>query len=369
MPVWNAQLFGQPNWGQIGAQAANQVAGGPGAIPNHLAGARDRAGGAIAGGALAGMGLMGQGYQGAGRALTGGFVGGMGALSEGRDAARGAFGQAAGAIGGGLQGAGGVLAPYIGQDMAARGAYAQALMGDDSAFWQRQSDQRASNINQRLANQGLLGSSGGRNALIESDTQLQQAREQAFYDRARALFNPGAAGQLAGMYGAGGNALAGVYGNQAGMEAGMGRFGAGQWGQFGQGLAGINERGGVNMGNVAVGAGRDLGSNEQWWGNALVGMSEAEANRANQRAMQESGQGHDWGMWGANTAAGAVGLGAGLLFGGGGGGTPPPPGTDPNQAAPYPGQLPGSSYPQFPVPYPDDPYNERGGWGGGFPGG
>jgi hypothetical protein len=238
-----------------------------------------------------GLGAIGRGYGQAGSALGQGYGQGrrdatsafgqsseaygrgQGMLGQGRQDLLGAYGQGQGALFGGLQGglgqlgagraaAQGYLDPQIQSDLAARGAYGQRLMGGlggaDDPYWNRLGAQRTAGIETSLAKQGLLGSSAGAQAVADSGAQLQNQREQQFFERASGLFNAGAGQQAAGLaqqagmagadlYGRAGQASAGLYGQQGEGLAGMGRAGAGLFQDQARGLQGQGEFWG-NMG-------------------------------------------------------------------------------------------------------------------------
>ena len=209
-------------------------------------------------------GAINAGYDAAGNALAGGRSDFMGAFGQGQGALQGGLQGGLGAIAGGNAAAQGYLNPQIQQDMAARGAYADRLMGGlgggDDPYWNRLSGQRTDSIEASLAKQGMLGSTAGGQALADSGAQLQNMREQQFFDRAQGLFNANAASQAAGLQ------------QQAGLA------GAGLWGETGRasaGLFGDQGRGAADLGRFGaeLGArrGESLGGAARWMGEGLSG--------------------------------------------------------------------------------------------------
>lgn len=239
-----------------------------------------------------GMGQVGQGYGNA-----------QGALAGARGDMLGAYGQGQGAIGAGLAGGLGqiaagnqaaqqMLSPHIQQDAAARDQYAQRLMsglsGGDDPYWNRLARQRTDAMEASLAKQGLLGSTVGAQSVADSGAQLQQVREQQFFERAQGLFNAGAAQQAAGLANQAGLAGAGMYGDAGRASAGMYGDQAQAMGMLGRGSADLYARGGETMGSM----GADLGR-------GLAGLGTGLADRAS-----DAWQNYGRGMAGTYSSAG-----------------------------------------------------------------
>lgn len=242
-------------------------------------------------------GSLGAGYEEAQGALGQGRRDMLGAYAGGQEAIAGGLRGGLGMLGAGAAGAQAQLNPYINQDLAARGAYQQRLMGGlaggDDPYWNRLAGQRTDSIEASLAKQGMLGSSAGGQALADSGAQLQNMREQQFFDRAQGLFNAGAAQQAAGLSQQAGMAGSDIYG-RAGQQS------AGLFGQQAEGLGGL----GRTSAGLFQERGRDIANAQLGLGQALAGTYTGEAGATTGL----------WGNYGSGRANDIMG-GAALEFG------------------------------------------------------
>lgn len=241
---------------------------------------------------------LGQGYTQGREAATGLFGQSQDLYNGAANEMRGAYGQGQGALAGGAAQAQGILNPYINQDLAARGAYQQRLMGGlaggDDPYWNRLAGQRNDSIEASLAKQGMLGSSAGGQALADSGAQLQNMREQQFFDRAQGLFNSGAASQAAGLAQGYGQASAGLYGQQATGLGGIGQAAAGARQEQGQYLGNFGARQGEGTAGLFAGEANQAANAWEGYGNRATGLA-------------GHGMGATAGLWGT-AASGQKGL-------------------------------------------------------------
>jgi hypothetical protein len=237
---------------------------------------------------------FGSGMDQARQDMLGGYGAAQAALGGAGQALSQQYGQGQAALGAGLEGGLGQLGmgygmgrqtldPYIGSDLAARGAYQNQLLGTltgDNPYWDRMRAQGTEAMNRNLEAQGLLGSSAAARAGADLEAQIQLGREQEFFGRAQGLFNPAAAQQAAGMGMQTGMAGAGMFGD-------VGRASAGMYGQLGQGLAGIGGTSAGMYGQQAQGLGQ-LGAQGA---GGFAGLWADEAGRRSGLYGQEAGLG------------------------------------------------------------------------------